>query len=262
MSTKSKILYFLLNFFLVFSIAFSLAFSLPVRAFAALSCTVSTTCNSPDVVALRLYSTTNSHAELPSQNNYSQLVCCSGVTGLSNSCGGTSVVALRLSGDTNAHAEENTQSTAAYNGHNACISVPSGGSVSVGYQDNNCSGFDTTLVSLAKTPTNAHVGDASAYVRKVCVSAAGGGVINPCSNVSCGNGGGGNIHHQLSEQEKQAILKIADFNNDGRIDILDLSILLYYLDLGGYGHTVYDLNDDGAVDFSDISILFYYWSVF
>jgi peptidoglycan hydrolase-like protein with peptidoglycan-binding domain len=139
-------------------------------ALAALSCTVSTTCNSPDVVVFRMASTSNSHAELPSQSNYSQLVCCSGVTGLSNSCSGSYSVVARLSADTNAHIEEGTQSTSAYDGHNACLSVPSGSTVSIGYQNTNCDGFDTTIASMATATTNSHVGDSSTYTRKICAS--------------------------------------------------------------------------------------------
>lgn len=156
-------------------------------AYAALSCSVSTTCTSPDVVVLRMASTANSHAELPSQSNYSQLVCCGAVSGLSNSCANTFGVALRLSGATNAHVEENTQSTTVYNGNNVCLSVSSG-TVTIGYQNNNCSGFDATLASISQTPINAHVGDSSAYTRKVCATVTT-STSNLCSNIVCGFSG-------------------------------------------------------------------------
>jgi hypothetical protein len=132
-----------------------------------LVCTVATTCPSGTVI-FRMNGTANSHAELPSQSNYSQLVCCTGVTGLGNTCTGTFATALKLSGTTNAHGEQGTQSTYA---NSACISVPAGGTVSVGYQASNCTGFDTTLGSLSGT-TNAHVGDGNAYTTKICASAA------------------------------------------------------------------------------------------
>ena len=243
-------------------------------ALAALSCTVSTTCNSPDVVVLRMANTANSHAELPSQGNYSQLVCCSGVASLSNSCSNSFGVLLRLSGDTNAHVEENTQNTATYNGHNACISVPSG-TVTVGYQDNSCSGFDTTVVSMATPTTNSHVGDGSTYTRKVCAS-----VSTPppppalCSNISCASGGlTGDTNttpnqnkNPVDETTRNQILALSDFNSDGKVNILDLSILLYwtnqpYEKIPGSNFSRYDLNKDGKIDFLDISILFYYWDL-
>jgi hypothetical protein len=172
---------------IISTLAFAFIF-LADTAFAALSCSVSTTCNSPNVVVLRMYATSNSHSELPSQGNYSQLVCCGGVTGLANSCTNTFGVVLRLSGDTNAHVEENTQSTATYNGHNACLSVPSG-NVTIAYQNSNCNGFDTTVASISKTPTNAHIGDSNAYARKVCATAS--ATSNNNNNNNGGGGGGG-----------------------------------------------------------------------
>lgn len=51
----------------------------------------------------------------------------------------------------------------------------------------------------------------------------------------------------------------ADFNGDNRVDIVDLSILLYH-----YGETgpnlPWDLDNDGVVDFPDISIMMFYWT--
>lgn len=137
-----------------------------------LSCSVATSCPSGTVI-FRMSGTTNTHAELPAQSNYTQLVCCSGVTGLSNSCSGTFATALKLSGTTNAHVEQNSQSNYA---NSACISVPSGGSVSIGYQSTNCTGFDTTLGSMTGT-TNAHVGDGTSYTTKICATAAGAGTL-------------------------------------------------------------------------------------
>lgn len=132
-----------------------------------LSCSVATSCSGGTVI-MKMYATGNSHAELASQSNYSQLVCCTGVTGLGNSCSGTYAVAAKLSGTTNAHIEQNSQSNYA---NNACISV-STGTVSVGYQASNCTGYDTTLASMGGT-TNAHIGDGNAYTTKICATAAG-----------------------------------------------------------------------------------------
>lgn len=225
-------------------------------AFATLSCSVSTTCASPGVVVLRMAGAANSHAELPSQSAYTQLICCSGITSLSNSCSGVFAVALRLSGTTNAHVEENTQSTAVYNGNNACLSAPTGGAVSIGYQTGGCSGFDTTLASISQTPTNAHIGDASAYTRKVCATATG---ASTSASVSVSGGSGSNA---VSEIVKKAILRDADFNSDGKVNLSDLSILLYYYanqDNNAYG--AFDFNKDGKLDIIDISIMFYYWDL-
>ena len=134
-----------------------------------LSCTVTTSCPSGTVI-YRMSGTDNAHAEVVSQANYNQLVCCTGVTGLNNSCSGTHASALKLSSITNGHSEQAAQGNY---GTNACISVTPGGSVSVGYQAGNCSTYDTTLGSMSGA-TNAHVGDVNAYSTKICASATAG----------------------------------------------------------------------------------------
>lgn len=107
----------------------------------------------------------NGHAELPSESNYAQLVCCGGEATLSSSCSNAFEVVLSLSSTTNAHVEQNTQSNYT---NNACISL-SAGTISVGYQANNCNGFDTTLASISGS-TNAHVGGPNTHTTKVCAS--------------------------------------------------------------------------------------------
>lgn len=137
-----------------------------------LSCSVTTSAACTDVVIYRMSSSTNAHAELPSQANVAynnNVVCCKNVIGLSNACSATFTVALKLSSTTNAHAEQNTE---ANYGNNACLSVPVGGSVTIGYQATNCSGYDTILGSIGSL-TNSHVGDASAYTTKICGTATG-----------------------------------------------------------------------------------------
>jgi hypothetical protein len=155
--------------------------SLPTVAFAALSCSVTTVCNSPNVVVFRLADPAGDHAELSSQSLYPNLVCCGNVSGLSTTCGGTHQVVIRLFDVTNSHVEQNNQGNYS---NDACLSVASGGSVSVGYQTGNCAGFDTTVASLSDV-TNAHVGDGNAYPLKVCASAS--------ASVSNGGGSGGGV---------------------------------------------------------------------
>ncbi len=150
------------------SICFSLNLSNVVLA-GTLSCTIDTTCVGGTVV-MRMSGTTNAHAELPNQSNYANLLCCSGVAGLSNNCSGTHVVVAKLSSTTNAHVEQNDQSNYA---NEACLSVANGSSIALAYQDTNCTGYDTTLASLSAT-TNAHIGNSSAYTKKICASATAG----------------------------------------------------------------------------------------
>lgn len=139
-----------------------------------LSCSVTTAAACTGTVIWRMSGATNAHAELPSQATAayaSNVVCCSGVTGLGTACTGTFATALKLSGTTNAHVQQNAQTPYA---NNACMSVTAGGTVSVGYQATNCTGFDTTLGSMSAV-TNAHVGNSVAYSAiQICGTATAG----------------------------------------------------------------------------------------
>ena len=138
----------------------------------SLSCAVTTSAACTGTVIYRMSGATNAHAELASRSNVNydgNVVCCNNVIGLGNSCAGTTATALKLSSTTNAHAEQNSQVNYP---ETACISTPTGGSVSVGYQATDCTGFDTTLGSI-ESITNSHIGDTSAYTTKICATAAG-----------------------------------------------------------------------------------------
>lgn len=135
-----------------------------------LSCSITTSAACSDTIVLRLSGSSNAHAELSSQANANyngNVICCSGVTGLSNSCSGTYATVLKLESVTNSHVQENSQSGYA---NSVCLQVPSGGSVSIGYQSTNCSGYDTTLGSI-ESVTDSHIGDTTAYTTKICGTA-------------------------------------------------------------------------------------------
>ncbi len=54
---------------------------------------------------------------------------------------------------------------------------------------------------------------------------------------------------------------ICDFNRDEKCDIVDFSIILTFYDKQTDSTTsVYDLNSDGRIYLIDLSILFYYWA--
>ena len=153
------------------------ALALPVNA-GTLACAVRTSaCNAGEIEVYEMQQLANSHAGLPAAA-YTNLVCCGGVTGLGNACTGTHATVLKLSGITDAHARQGT--LADYpSATDACLSVPTGATVTVGYQATNCSGFDTTLGSMIGT-TNSHVGDASwaAGTTKICATALGAGSLS------------------------------------------------------------------------------------
>jgi len=159
----SKTVFALIVIFCVI-VVFSAA---PAAWAGTLNCTVASSCAGGTTV-LRLSGSANAHAEMPGQSTpayANNLVCCSGVTGLGTACGGANAVLTKLAKTTNAHVQENTYSDYA---NDACLSS-SIGSVSVGYQSGNCSGYDTTVASVSGA-TNAHIGSAAAYDLKICAS--------------------------------------------------------------------------------------------
>ena len=174
---------------LFFSLFISgIIFAHPAYA-GTLTCTARTTsCSAGEIEIFEMQNTTNSHAGLPAAS-YTNLVCCTGITGLGNSCSGTFATVLKLSGTTNAHIRQGTLSDYP-SATNACISVPSGGSVSVGYQAASCSGFDTTLGLMTGT-TNSHVGNSAwaSGTTKICATAVGAGTLS----VDIVNAGGSSV---------------------------------------------------------------------
>ncbi|MFH0814718.1 MAG: hypothetical protein V1902_01310 [Candidatus Falkowbacteria bacterium] len=131
-----------------------------------LVCTVGPTC--ANTAVFRLSGTSDAHAEFPDQSNYTGIICCGGVTGLGTTCSGTYATVMKLStSTTNAHVEQNSLSNYA---NSLCLSVATG-SVSVAYQADSCTGYDTTIASMSDT-TNAHVGGPDAYSTKICGTAA------------------------------------------------------------------------------------------
>lgn len=158
--------------------------------YAALSCSVTTAGACSGVVLLRMSGNTNAHAELPGQTNPNYgnaVVCCSSPSAIGNSCSGNFQTISRLSGITNAHAQETSVNTY---GASACLSDTSpGDTVTVGYQNANCTGYDTTLFSLSST-TNATIGDGNAYTRKVCGTITS-TIVTPPTTGSGGTSGSG-----------------------------------------------------------------------
>lgn len=52
----------------------------------------------------------------------------------------------------------------------------------------------------------------------------------------------------------------ADFNKDGKVNLTDLSILLFYWNTNASGNPCVDLNKDGTVNLTDFSILLFNWT--
>jgi len=143
-----------------------------------LTCAVRTSsCNAGEVVVFKMSGTTNAHAELSSQNHYTNLVCCGGTSDMSNTCTNTFATVLKLQNTTNSHVQQNSQSGYA---NSACLSV-SQGSVTVAYQPTDCTGYDAIVASMSAA-TNGHVGNSAAYSTKICAT------VTPVVSVTVSNG--------------------------------------------------------------------------
>lgn len=162
------------HFSLFLSFVFSLSLLYPFsHIFAALTCSVTTqaACTGGSVTLLRMSGSTNAHAELPSQSNTNydnNVICCSSSSSIGNSCAAyNKQVFLKLSGVTNGTVQETSVNTY---GTDACLSDSVGNdTITIAYQNTNCFGYDTTLASISSTD-NAHIGNGSAYTRKVCAT--------------------------------------------------------------------------------------------
>lgn len=178
------------KYFFVFGIILSILIH-ATFVYATLSCSVTTAAACTDTVLLRMSGSSNAHAELPSQNTATydnEVVCCSGVVGLGNSCSGNYAPFIKLSGvsGTNSHVEETSQSNYSIN---ACLSSSYAGDViTTGYQSSNCTGYDTTLFSMANTTTNSHVGSPASYNNKVCAKVVPQSISFNISDTSAGFG--------------------------------------------------------------------------
>lgn len=56
------------------------------------------------------------------------------------------------------------------------------------------------------------------------------------------------------------LVKIPDFNGDARVNIVDVSVMIYWFKKSVPGGFFADLNNNGVVDIADFSILVFYWT--
>lgn len=141
---------------------------------SVLACDIiaSTTCpGDKPLQVLRLSAQTNAHAALVSSGSYSNTLCCSGPPDLSaqevNCISGICSNILTLSANTNAHVGNNYT--------NSYVSFKrTGGSVSCIIEessDDKCPSSDRECVVSISGDNNAHIGNCSAYTKKVCCKA-------------------------------------------------------------------------------------------
>jgi len=150
--------------------------------YASLSCSVTSSCSVGTTDVFHMSDIDNAHAELNTQTEYTNEVCCvddNGIVPLGTDCSGATL--LRLSDVTNAHAEKSTEFSYP---EDVCLSTTyPAATVACGYAD-DCSSLGTTYTCLASISgdTNAHVGDCNAYTTKVCCALNCGASETDCTN--------------------------------------------------------------------------------
>ncbi len=112
--------------------------------------------------------------------------------------------------------------------------------------------FGTVHKAYAVTVVCAPVGPCPASIPVTLISAQ----VLPTGGNNNGGGGSG-----VSPEIIKNILITADYNKDNRVDIIDLSILLFFYGQSGPLVTRYDLNKDGKIGLEDISVMLYYWTL-
>lgn len=85
------------------------------------------------------------------------------------------------------------------------------------------------------------------------------------SSGNSGGGGGGIILNFLEKifpflKNDSCTISGVDLNQDGRVNIVDLSILVFNYGKEGSSVCRYDFNKNSEIDFPDVSIMMFYWT--
>ena len=131
----------------------------------SLSCSVAPVCSGTTV--FKISDLSNAHAELASESNYPNLVCCQSSSYVLGTSCASGYTLLKLSDITNAHVEENIYSNYL---NDACLSSGTG-TLSCAYVSGDCfsAGYDACVATIS-SDTNAHVADCvtDPYVIRIC----------------------------------------------------------------------------------------------
>lgn len=132
--------------------------------FTGLSCSIKGSCSEDEVNLFQMSSTNNSHAS--ADDSYPEKVCCGGIPNIGKECSGNYDIVMRLFDLTNSHVEAK-QVDSGYYAIDVCLS--SLYTVDCESYVGNCSGLgDYECVASISGLGNAHVGNCSAYNRKIC----------------------------------------------------------------------------------------------
>src|SRR3989344_1793485 len=104
----------------------------------------------------------------------------------------------------------------------------------------NASGFWTYSTTTGQLQPGTYKGNARGIITKI-------GLVSPLSD---------DVIFEISD----ACPGGADLNRDGRVDVADLSVMLFYWKKYNPKNICVDLNLDSFVDIGDFSLLMYYWT--
>jgi len=137
-------------------------------SFAAnLTCSVKASCDGGETDVLHMSDLNNGHAEFANQSEYSYKICCKDADAEVTIGTGSGTSFLHLSDATNAQVEQINESN--YIGSAMMSSSDPDYAISCGYEIGSCESYNACLASISE-PTDAQIGDCSAYSRKVCCS--------------------------------------------------------------------------------------------
>lgn len=91
------------------------------------------------------------------------------------------------------------------------------------------------------------------------ISIGGGGAVFPFFKLPEFIKPGPEVKRPVSPCDDITLQKV-DLSGDCLVDLVDLSILLYYYNKSGLEIRRYDFNDSGVVDFPDVSVMMFYWT--
>ncbi len=137
------------------------------------SCSVKLACNADETEVLALSSLTNGFAELVTEGNYGYKLCCENITSvkteLDTDCSGAYTGLISLSKNTNAFVEDYSLTEGSFgNKTNICVEFNNNARLEcTRTTSNNCDEWNWKKLISSSGPTNANVGNTTAYPNNV-----------------------------------------------------------------------------------------------
>jgi hypothetical protein len=115
----------------------------------------------------------------------------------------------------------------------------------------------TSTYQVQASSTGTWVKQFQASALKVGVHSAKSKATDPDGSISAFSQ---TIFFQVASADKTAGKSKGDVNLDGRVDLIDFSILLYYWNVENPANARADINQDGIVNIIDFSIMLFFWT--